>query len=88
MGGIPAHRFYSLPQQPSETKSESTAFDKREIDLQRDKAEKALNSLTATQAQLIHSEKMASLGELTAGIAHEIQIHEILLIIFQKSIKS
>ena len=46
---------------------------KEEIDLQRDKAEKALNNLTATQTQLIHSEKMASLGELTAGIAHEIQ---------------
>jgi two-component system, NtrC family, sensor kinase len=46
---------------------------KEEIDLQRDKAEKALNSLTATQTQLIQSEKMASLGELTAGIAHEIQ---------------
>jgi len=32
-----------------------------------------LNSLQATQSQLIQSEKMASLGELTAGIAHEIQ---------------
>jgi len=32
-----------------------------------------LNDLRATQAQLIQSEKMASLGELTAGIAHEIQ---------------
>ncbi|MEZ4904439.1 MAG: ATP-binding protein [Spirosomataceae bacterium] len=46
---------------------------KQEIDLQRDKAEKALSELKATQSQLIQSEKLASLGELTAGIAHEIQ---------------
>jgi signal transduction histidine kinase/ligand-binding sensor domain-containing protein len=34
---------------------------------------KAYNELRSTQDQLIQSEKMASLGELTAGIAHEIQ---------------
>jgi signal transduction histidine kinase/ligand-binding sensor domain-containing protein len=37
------------------------------------KIEQAYNELKATQTQLIQSEKMASLGELTAGIAHEIQ---------------
>jgi len=33
----------------------------------------SLQKLKATQSQLIQSEKMVSLGELTAGIAHEIQ---------------
>jgi two-component system NtrC family sensor kinase len=46
---------------------------KEEINLQRDKAEKALTDLKSTQSQLIQKEKLASLGELTAGIAHEIQ---------------
>lgn len=44
-----------------------------EITAQKEALEKTLHELKAMQSQLIQSEKMASLGELTAGIAHEIQ---------------
>jgi two-component system NtrC family sensor kinase len=46
---------------------------KEEIETQRDNLEITLSNLKTTQTQLIQYEKMASLGELTAGIAHEIQ---------------
>jgi two-component system, NtrC family, sensor kinase len=39
----------------------------------RDTAEGALRDLEAAQANLIHAQKMAALGQLTAGIAHEIK---------------
>src|SRR5271163_4301084 len=39
----------------------------------RDAAEKALRDLQAAQASLLHAQKMAALGQLTAGIAHEIK---------------
>ena len=45
----------------------------KRLQLQKEELEAALENLRTTQDQLIHAEKMASLGELTAGIAHEIE---------------
>jgi two-component system NtrC family sensor kinase len=46
---------------------------KQEIDNQKERLQQTLKELQSTQALLIQKEKMASLGELTAGISHEIQ---------------
>jgi signal transduction histidine kinase len=44
-----------------------------QLSMQKNSLESTLSELKSAQSKLIHSEKMASLGELTAGIAHEIQ---------------
>jgi signal transduction histidine kinase len=55
----------------------STAYSRYEdfnkLEAAKKQVDSTLNELKSTQSQLIQSEKMASLGELTAGIAHEIQ---------------
>jgi signal transduction histidine kinase len=55
----------------------STAYaryeDFNKLEAAKQQVDNTLNELQVTQKQLIQSEKMASLGELTAGIAHEIQ---------------
>ncbi len=54
-------------------KGEQLLAENEEIKIQRQKAERALAELKITQNHLVQKEKLASLGELTAGIAHEIQ---------------
>ncbi|KAA9040566.1 two-component sensor histidine kinase [Ginsengibacter hankyongi] len=58
-----------------QNESLETRVEERTLELsqQKEMLQKSLNSLKSAQLQLIQSEKMASLGELTAGIAHEIQ---------------
>ena len=64
-------RFEDLKK--AEAHAEQAELDLIKLKEEKRHTEEALTEFKATQAQLIHAEKMASLGELTAGIAHEIQ---------------
>jgi len=66
--GIQVHKY----QKARTVRKERENAQKKELE-QAKEIKKAYAELKATQSQLIQSEKMASLGELTAGIAHEIQ---------------
>ena len=64
---------HRLIQKERERNSARELEQAKEIEKAYYKLEETHETLKATQTQLIQSEKMASLGELTAGIAHEIQ---------------
>jgi signal transduction histidine kinase len=68
LGVLRGYIVYRSRQLKAENKILEEKVNSRTLQLQR-----SLEELKTTQTQLIQSEKMASLGELTAGIAHEIQ---------------
>ena len=64
---------YAIVQYRSRSLKQQNALLEEKIAIRTNDLEQSLNQLKTTQAQLIQSEKMAALGQLTAGIAHEIQ---------------
>ena len=68
-----ANQVLQLSEEKKEYAENQQKVLEEEVARQTGEIRQTLENLKATQTQLIQSEKMASLGELTAGIAHEIQ---------------
>ena len=68
-----AHKVVELSEEKREQALNQQKVLEAEVARQTSEIRQTLENLKSTQSQLIQSEKMASLGELTAGIAHEIQ---------------
>lgn len=68
-----AHALVKLSEEKKELLSNQNIKLEQLVSIKTSELQQSLDDLKTTQSQLIQSEKMASLGELTAGIAHEIQ---------------
>jgi signal transduction histidine kinase len=68
-----AREVVKVTQEKEKLLKEQNIYLEKEVAKRTQELNNSLENLKATQTQLIQSEKMASLGELTAGIAHEIQ---------------
>ncbi|MHB1177872.1 MAG: sensor histidine kinase, partial [Daejeonella sp.] len=68
-----ANQVLQLSEEKKEQAEKQQEILQEEVNKQTSEIRTTLENLKSTQSQLIQSEKMASLGELTAGIAHEIQ---------------
>jgi two-component system NtrC family sensor kinase len=71
VGEAPSQRDAGIPEEMMQLNNELASL-QRESARQRNALDRALKELQRAQAQLVHQEKMASLGQMTAGIAHEI----------------